>query len=583
VEDEPSAAASDPELDALRRADRTLFPRSLRGLRAGFRWDDEVAASNSDGVAEGLGSPKSRFAELAKPEFVSRIHPTVATYLEFYRSSAEGRTVARAWAKKIGRYGGAIMAELAKAGLPRELVWQSMVESGHNPTIRSVAAAAGLWQFMPETARIYGLVVDRWVDERLDPLRSTEAATRFLADLLRRFGNWELALAAYNMGDAGLSRSIRKYNTNDFWTLSGYEGGIPWETSLYVPKILALTIVMQNREAFGLSDVMADPAVGFDSVLVGPGETLSTISRAAGVTEEEIAAINPHILAGRTPPSVTGANRSFRIYVPEGTSGMVQRQLGKGPRLEPDLATTVVRRGDDLAGIAAREGTTVDQLRSLNRIENGESMEPGTVLLVPRSIGGEAGEGWADEVVAVVPPQVVLPEGRRRIFYRVVPHDSLSDIARSFGVTRTDLLEQNALDPAARLQEQMVLQVFIEKNARPAGVRYLEASSVRVLVAGTAEFLDYYENLRGNRRLVVVARAGDTLASIGERYDLSVGSMERINRRSRRDPLVPGERIVVYQKLAPGVGKQPVATADASNGATTNTVPRPDLLPGAHP
>lgn len=581
MDDGADSTASDPELDVMRRADETLFPRSLRGLKSGFRWEDEEVAADSSPGATGAKAPPSRFAELAKPEFVSRIHPSVATYLEFYRSSTEGRTVARSWAKKIGRYGEAIMAELAKAGLPRELVWQSMVESGHSPTIRSPAAAAGIWQFMPETARIYGLVVDRWVDERLDPLRSTEAATQLLADLHRRFGNWELALSAYNMGDSGLARSIRKYNTNSFWILADYEGGLPWETSLYVPKILALSIVMQNKEAFGLSDVVPDPAVRFDSVLVGSGETLSAISRAAGVTEEEIAALNPHILAGRTSPSATRSNRTFRIYIPEGTAATVQRQLGRGASLEPDLTTTVVGRGDDVAGIAARVGTTVELLRSLNRLANGEQLEPGTVLLVPRGSLGETGEGWTEEVVAVVPPKVVVPAGRRRLFYRVMPRDSLSDIARAFGVTRTELLEQNALDPAARLQEQMVLQVFVEQGARPAGVRYLEPSAVRMLVAGTPEFLDYYEALRGNRRLVIEARAGDTLASIGERYDLSIGSMERINRRSRRDPVVPGERIVVYQKLPAGGGKRPVATATKPI-TISGAVPRPDLLPGAH-
>ena len=119
---------------------------------------------------------------------------------------------------------------------------------------------------MPETARTYGLTVDRWVDERLDPERSTEAATRFLADLYRRFGSWDLAMAAYNMGHGGLVRSIKKFNTNDFWQLGRHEAGIPWETSLYVPKILATAIAMNNKKSFGLDDVAPDPPEAFDVV-----------------------------------------------------------------------------------------------------------------------------------------------------------------------------------------------------------------------------------------------------------------------------------------------------------------------------
>ena len=107
---------------------------------------------------------------------------------------------------------------------------------------------------MPEGARIYGLTVDRWIDERLDPERSTLAAARYLADLHTRFGSWELAFAAYNMGYGGLLSSIRKYNTNDFWELSRLESGMPLETALYVPKIVAMAIVARNRAVFGLDE-----------------------------------------------------------------------------------------------------------------------------------------------------------------------------------------------------------------------------------------------------------------------------------------------------------------------------------------
>src|SRR5204863_10052187 len=121
-----------------------------------------------------------------------------------------GKAIAKVWAKKSGRYISAMKAEFAKAGLPTDLVWMSLIESGHSATIYSPVGAAGRWQFMPEAGRLYGLTVDRWVAERLDPQRSTEAAIRYLSDLHRRFGNWELAMAAYNMGYGGLSRAIRK-------------------------------------------------------------------------------------------------------------------------------------------------------------------------------------------------------------------------------------------------------------------------------------------------------------------------------------------------------------------------------------
>src|SRR4029078_2259873 len=146
------------------------------------------------------------------------------------------------------------------------------------------AGASGLWRFVPESPRMYGLTVDRWVDERLDPQRSTEAAVRYLSDLRARFGSWEVAMGAYHMGHGGLLRAVRKFNTNDFWALSRYEAGLPWETTLYVPKILATAVVMANKKAFGIDDIEQDAPIAFDTVQVAPNVDLADVARAADVS-----------------------------------------------------------------------------------------------------------------------------------------------------------------------------------------------------------------------------------------------------------------------------------------------------------
>src|SRR5690606_31857300 len=237
----------------------------LPGLQSGWSFDlPEVQADA--GSSLGLPYVSPRFHDhpdlkeedltwlrgLTLPDLPVILDRRVVTYLKFYRDSQQGRTIAAIWTKKSGRYVAEMKAQLRRAGLPTDLVWLSMIESGHNPVIKSPAGAVGLWQFMPESGRMYGLVVARWVDERRDPARSTQAAVRFLSDLYRRFGNSELAMAAYNMGYAGMSRAVEKYSSNDYWALSRLESGIPWETTLYVPKIFALAIVMNNRSAFGV-------------------------------------------------------------------------------------------------------------------------------------------------------------------------------------------------------------------------------------------------------------------------------------------------------------------------------------------
>jgi membrane-bound lytic murein transglycosylase D len=557
--DDVRAGKEDPELKKLREAERVLFPEPLPGMTAGWSWDlprsstrgPEVSGTGlpPDPAPRPHAPPSGKDTEwlggLSLPNLPLRYDERVVKYLRFYRDSPSGRAVARAWAKKSGRYRAALQNELAKAGLPTDLVWLSLVESSHNPTIVSPAGAAGLWQFMPETARTYGLAVDRWVDERLDPERSTEAAARFLADLYRRFGSWDLAMAAYNMGHGGLARSIKKFNTNDFWELGRHEAGIPWETSLYVPKILATAIAMNNKKSFGLDDIAPDPPESFDVVRVGPGVALEDVARAAGVAPELVERLNPAFLAGRTPPVAAGrVSPHYTVRLPKASSRDA-RSLTSFERSREELVPFVVRQGDTPASIARATRTSEAAIRSANRIGAQEVLGAGTIVLVPKGAPVPPAVTLADDVVVVTRDVAASPDAVR-LFYPVVPGDTLASVANAFGVTRADLVAWNAIDDAARLQEGMVMQVFPKASRNLAGIRTLRERDVRVLVAGSPEFIDHFEGLNGKRRVVVTVKEGETLASIGRRYDTSVGWMERINRRSRSDRLTAGESVVVY-------------------------------------
>jgi membrane-bound lytic murein transglycosylase D len=597
TDEDIDGGANDPELRALKAADKVLFPKPLRGVAPGWAWDlprpttpeaVELEASGlpPDAAIRATGEPASKadaewLRGLVMPNLPVRLESRVVRYLKFYRDTARGRSIARVWAKKSGRYIPAMKQEFARAGLPTDLVWLSLIESGHNPTIVSPVGAAGLWQFMPEAGRLYGLTVDRWVDERLDPERSTQAAIRYLGDLHRRFGNWELAMAAYNMGYGGLSRAIRKFNTNDFWELSRYEAGVPWETTLYVPKIFAIAVVMANPKAFGVADVTADQPASFDTVQVNPGVSLEQIARAADVSSKAIAELNPSFLAARVPPSRPGElGRRWPVRVPTGKGRGCNDQLAKqdgggDAELEPYLT----RAGDSCGSVASGRGINEADLRRINGMSASERLNAGTVLLVPRRASGVAAPppATAEDVVVVPPRQFSYPK-RRRVFYRVASGDTLSRIAKAFDVSRAELTTWNALDPSARLHSGMVLQVFSGESQLPRGVHVLKESDVRVLVAGTQAFFDYFEGLNNKKRIVVTVREGDTLSAIGKRYGMSVGQMERVNRRSRAQKLRPGDQIVVYAaRNTPGNRDEPepfepspLAMPDA---------PRPDVLP----
>jgi len=384
------AGKDDPELRSLKAAERVLFPRPLTGVEPGWSWDlpEAVGKVGPEVVTQGApslrpsgahreaasGAPDAVWLKsLAMPGLPIVLDEFVLKYLRFYRDSPSGKAIARVWTKKSGRYAAAMRSELARAGVPTDLVWLSMIESGHNPTIVSPAGAAGLWQFMPDAGRTYGLTVDRWVDERLDPERSTQAASRYLSDLYRRFGSWELAIASYNMGYGGLARSIRKFNSNDFWELVRYEAGVPWETTLYVPKIFALAIVMNNKKAFGLDAIETDPPESFDVVQVGPSVPLADVARSAGVTEAELLALNPAFLSGRTPPAIPGSNKpSFRVHVP----------VGKASFELDALYTNVRALIDELerAKPATAKGRYLRKIVISTTMGPGVKVEPGTIL-----------------------------------------------------------------------------------------------------------------------------------------------------------------------------------------------------------
>ena len=593
VVDDAVASKNDPELRELGLAERVLFPKPLAGVRAGWSWDlpspvdDGAASVEATGLPSGFpvaptGAPGDADASawlksLTMPNLPTRLDARVVKYLKFYRDDPRGRSILRNWAKKCGKLAPALKAELAKAGLPTDLVWLSLIESGHNPTIVSRAGAAGLWQFIPESARMYGLTVDRWVDERLDPERSTEAAVRYLSDLRTRFGSWELAMAAYNMGHGGLLRAVRKFNTNDFWALSRYEAGLPWETTLYVPKILATAIVMANKKAFGVDDVEQDAPISFDTVSVSPNMDLGDVARAADVPASDVLALNAEYVSGRTPPPGAVARR-WSVRVPAGRGLLTEQRLGANvSRASTPPEPHVVRFGDTLDSVAAEYGTTARELAQQNHVAPDERLRAGSVLLVVTPPGTDPRKGPPDEEVVVVPARRFNEGNRKRVFYRVVTGDQIAEISAAFGVTPSEVALWNSLDQSAHLQPGMTLQIYVHPDLDLSRVRYLAEHEARVLIAGTEEFFDYFEAQNGRKRITVVAKKGDTLGSIGKRFGMSTGMMERINRIPSNSPVAVGEKVVVYAKG--GVETPEMPDTVLARELSAIDAPFPDLLP----
>lgn len=536
-------------LQALREAEQALFrPVSSAHTTAGAtpRVMDRVpSALSSDAPAPtpvvARGQTDLQWLRgIALPDLPLRWDERVVRFLEYFRTDPRGRQLMSGWIQRSTRYGAMIDRELANARLPRDLRCVAMAESGFDPTVRSYAGAAGMWQFVPRTGEQYGLTRTHWVDQRNDPIRSTRAAAGYLSDLHRRLGSWELALAAYNMGYGAMARSIRKYNTNDFWALARLESGLPFETTVYVSKILACAIVMRNPERFGFAELTRDTPIEIEEVTVSGGVQLSTLARAAGMRTQDLSALNPELLRGRTPPGA-----EYAVRIPRDRMETFARAWARVRPRDHTFGTHVVRFGESLSDVAWAYRTTEEALRELNELADPSDVTAGLALVVPAGTPRQRSSSARREVVSV-PATVIEVPGRRRVFYPVGGGESLDDVATFFDVSVDDIRRWNALDPQARLVSDMVLQLFVDPSRDVSQTVVLTPDDVRVLVVGTEEFFEYHETQAGRVRLRYIVQPGDTLGSLAERFGRRIGDLARINRFSRRSAVVPGQELVIY-------------------------------------
>jgi membrane-bound lytic murein transglycosylase D len=595
------AATETPELREIRRFEEQAFPRrgsSLNTTTPGGRDADaplpptglpgewggsgdvpaEVRSPPAAAPAEGATPPPDSewLRGLKLPDLPVRWDAQVLRYLDYFKNDPKGHAVMAGWLRRAGRYRELFEKALERQGVPKDLLYVAMVESGFDNGARSRVGAGGIWQFMPGAARAYGLEVSYWVDARRDPERAVDAAARYLKDLYVRFGSWYLVFAAYNAGYGSVLRSITTYNTNDYWELTRHESGLPWESTLYVPKILAAAIVGHNLAAFGFGDVTQDAPFAYEQVDVPPGTALATVARAAGTRAEVIEALNPDLLRTRTPPD----RGLTKVRLPPGTAAVYAASMDKN-RDADKLETVVLRFGETLDDVARAHGSSVRELRRLNGVKETLELHGGMSIVVPRralavkdkekdadrgSDKPAAGDTAADDdtVLVAVPDRSFSYDGRERVFYRTRDGDGLDEIADVFGVRNEDLCEWNNLDPAAKLHPRMVLQIFVRKDFDPAGVLLLDPTKVRVVTCGSEEFLELEAARRGKKRLLYTAKAGDTLAKLGRRYGLTPGDLARINRFSYNTELHEGDRLVVYSPT----GDAPQGTHGVTRGMT---------------
>ncbi len=282
-----------------------------------------------------------------QPTFRIQQNDHVQRFLEQYQTGYRREVVER-WLARSGRYLPMVLDVFRQKGLPEELVFTAMIESGFNPVAVSRAGAKGLWQFMAPTARRYGLRVDQWLDERLDPEKSTVAAANYLKDLYAIFGSWELSQAAYNAGEMKILRAIEGTGTRDFWSLTRSRL-LRDETKNFVPAIHAMTIIGQEPEQYGFT-VKPDEPLSYEQITVPRGTSLKHVAGLSGIPLEELVRLNPELRLKQTPP-----NAPYQLKVPLGSGSALQDGLERD--LQEHKRTVAAR----IADRAKRKGPVAAQ------------------------------------------------------------------------------------------------------------------------------------------------------------------------------------------------------------------------------
>lgn len=399
--------------------------------------------------------------DLPQSDIPLTLNKKVEYFINYFQT--RGRRVFARWLSRSERYIPMMKQVLKKEGIPEDLVYLAMIESGFSPNAYSVASAVGPWQFMSATGKHYALRIDQWIDERRDPLKSTIAAAMYLKELYGIFNkDWYLAAAGYNAGENKILRAINMYDSRDFWQLS--KGSyLKRETKDYVPRLLSAAIIAKDPARYGFADVAYLPPIEFDTVVIPSRTDLELVARICDVPFQTIRELNPELRGWCTPPDY----RNFELKLPLGKKGMFEAEYAKVPeekRFVENVLYTRFKSGkrDTLVSVAGRFGSTPQALAELNHLRKRARLK-GKTLIVPVLTASVNSREEAKPERA----EVRKENSREFIKYYIVKEgDTLIALARRFNVSAgllaawNNLKEKIALHPGKRI----IVAKYVEKK-----------------------------------------------------------------------------------------------------------------------
>ncbi len=442
----------------------------------------------------------------------------VAGYINYFSTRGRG-TLERALARS-GRYRDMISRIFQEEGVPQDLIYLAEAESGFHPLALSRAGARGMWQFMAQRAKGYGLERNWWVDERQDPEKSTRAAARHLKDLYQQFGDWYLAMAAYNSGPGTVQAAVQRTGYADFWELYN-RGVLPKETKNYVPIIVAVTIMAKNPAQYGLDQVTPEQSPATEKVVIDYPVDLRLVAECVDLSVASLQELNPSLLRMTTPK-----DQSFELTLPAGTREKFESAIVAIPRdMRVWWRYHRVSPGESLASIAKQYRTTTSAIADVNDIGKGVLREE-TKLIIPVTPGSRAN---------------AVTYAKRPTRYKVRRGDTVLSVADDFGVPAERLRKWNRLKGnQLRAGRMLVIYRPVTGAEPPARVIASKSKKGSILVK---------ESKSSTPAKVVrhTVRKGETLYSIANRYNTTVAALQRDNGKAGSHLRV-GDVLVIHER-----------------------------------